>query len=55
MKYLIKYKVRGFGDGHGDDDQQAGPYDTAGRAEEHRQDINGYEGVYDCRVVSVEE
>jgi hypothetical protein len=56
MAYVVKYKVRGFGDGEGpESDQQAGPYDTWELAEEHRADIHGFEGVFDCRIQEVSD
>jgi len=53
-KYVVKYKVRGFG-ADGDEDRKTEPYETWEVAEEHRQDIAGFEGIYDCRIVEAEE
>jgi hypothetical protein len=55
MKYVVKYKVTGFGGADQREvDQTTEPYDTWELASEHQRDIAGFEGVYDCRIVSVE-
>jgi len=46
--YYVRYEVEGF-----DGEQQAGPY-SADEVESQRQDIAGFEGVFNVRVIPVE-
>lgn len=48
--YYVEYQVQGF-DGLV---QKAGPY-SAGEVQSQRDDIAGYEGVYNVKVVPAEE
>lgn len=45
--FYVSYEVQGMGP------QTAGPYETQGSAQSHRNDIAGYEGVSDARVIHI--